>query len=105
MEYTTLDHIHDGVNFKPKADQVTRDKIYNLRMNYDMKPAKIHRYLRDELQIPSENMFSIRHIRHVIDSEKSVKIALSRLGSSRLGSLKNGVPACQQCQQTLTKHL
>lgn len=39
-------------------------QIFDLRMNFDMKPTKIHQFLQNEMGIEPEEMFSIRQPRY-----------------------------------------
>lgn len=74
VQYTTLNHDHSKVKFTPKSKQQVKDKIFELRMQYQMRPAKIRNFIKKEEPFKDEPTPSIRHIRYEIDKAFKTKI-------------------------------
>lgn len=65
---TTFDHEHEKVVLKQNpVPQKTRDKIYELKTEYHMKPAAIHKYLAKEF--PNEIAPTIKQIQMILPKE------------------------------------
>lgn len=74
VQYTTLNHDHKKLEFAPKSKQHVKDKIFELRSQYQMRPSKIRNFLKNEEEFKNEPTPSLRHIRYVIDTSIKTKI-------------------------------
>lgn len=81
VQYTTLNHDHSELKFKPKSKQHVKDKMFELRSQYQMRPSNIRSFLKTEEQFKDEPTPTIRHIRYVFDkSNKTVIMPTLTLG-------------------------
>lgn len=65
---TTFDHQHEDIVLKQNpVPQKTREKIYELKTEYHMKPAAIHKFLAKEY--PDEILPTIKQIQMILPKE------------------------------------
>lgn len=65
---TTFDHEHENIVLKQNpVPQKTRDKIYELKKEYHMKPMAIHKFLAKEF--PDEIAPTVKQIQNILPKE------------------------------------